>query len=44
MRGQSWKFQLIAVIEVAMERTGSQKGICSVAAAGGIGTALMLER
>ena len=28
----------------AMERTGSQKGICSVAAAGGIGTALMLER
>ena len=25
MRGQSWKFQLIAVIEVAMERTGSRE-------------------
>lgn len=28
----------------AMEYTGSRKGICSVAAAGGIGTALLLER
>ena len=25
MRGQSWKFQLIAVIEAAMERTGSRE-------------------
>lgn len=27
----------------AMELTGSRKGICSVAAAGGIGTAVLLR-